>query len=63
MAELGKVREKRLEKMKYVKPEVTRLGSALETVRSDTLKVVNIVFENPPIDGVRGTSAAYEADE
>ena len=49
--------------MKYAKPEVTGLGSALKAVQSDTLKPRHVVFDNDPIDTTKGTTSAYEADE
>jgi len=49
--------------MKYTKPEVIGLGSALEAVKSDTLKPRHVVFDNVPIDTTKGTTSAYEADE
>jgi hypothetical protein len=49
--------------MKYAKPEVSGLGSALKAVQSDMLKPRQVVFDNAPIDSSKGTSPAYEADE
>jgi hypothetical protein len=44
--------------MKYEKPEITVLGSAIETVESSVIKL------EPPTDGPPGTTvSAYRSDE
>ena len=47
--------------MKYEKPEVIQLNSALRSIRSQQNKGVR--FQDAPNEDGLATSAAYEADE
>ncbi len=48
--------------MKYTKPEVAVLPSAIAVIRSSQVKGQFLVVDNPILQS-RATQAAYEADE
>lgn len=49
--------------MKYEKPQLHALTTALEAIQSDQVKLIHRVLDSSPMPPNLGATAAYEADE